>query len=266
MSSLAESLLFCLVASVLFISCIFIIARIKHRFDLIDVAWGLVFISIAFVSYTGQSMHELVSVQTLVLLLVIIWGLRLSVHLYCRWEKSSDEDKSYARLRADYAKKRGGVSANMFFRVYMVQAILAVVVSLPIIVVGIYGPSQLTWVSAAGGAVWLAGFLFEAIGDYQLSKFRAKPSSKGKIITSGLWKYTRHPNYFGEIVQWWGIFIIVAGSAFWWLALIGPIVITVLVLFISGIPLTEKQFASRKGWDTYKKQTSIFLPLPPKKG
>ena len=254
---------FCLFGSLLFLSFIFIVAHLKRRYDLIDVAWGLVFIAIAVISYTAHA-QELYSVQTLVTLLVAIWGLRLSFHIYSRWDKSSVEDKRYAALRKKYAKKWGGVGFNIYLRVFVVQAILAVVVSLPIVVVNSYDTIAPTILAAVGLAVWAVGFYFESVGDYQLQKHIRRSENKGKILTSGLWKYTRHPNYFGEIVQWWGIFIIAAVTPLWWVAIIGPVVITILVVFISGVPLTETHFEGRPGWNTYKKHTSKLFPLPPR--
>lgn len=247
-------------------SLIFLIASDRKRFDLVDVAWGLAFISIAIVAYAGQVTHEIVSVQTIILVLVVIWGMRLSIHIYRRWERSKVQDKRYLNLQKDYAAKRGGVLPNMFFKVYVLQAVLAVLISLPVITVNLTGPVRPTALTLIGVLVWLAGFFFEAVGDFQLSRFSAKSSSKGELMTEGLWKYSRHPNYFGEVVQWWGIFIIAATTQYWWLAIVGPLVITTLILFVSGVPLTEKGSARRKGWDAYSKRTSKFLPLPPKKG
>lgn len=266
MTDLALAIGFCLLASVLFMSSIFFIARQRRRYDLIDVAWGLSFISIAVVAFAGQPTYELVSVQTIAITLVIIWGLRLSIHIYYRWSRAPEEDKRYVTQRKQYAKKPGGVALNMYFRVYVTQAVLAIVISLPVIVLNTYGSTDITWVSLVGIVVWLVGFIFETVGDFQLSRFVTKSTSKDKLMTKGLWKYTRHPNYFGEVMQWWGVYLVALVPLYWWLGLLGPVTITILILFVSGVPLTEKHFAGRKGWDAYKKRTSIFLPLPPRKG
>lgn len=265
MIDIAVSLGFSLLASVLFMSLIFLIASDRKRFDLIDVAWGLAFISIAIVAYAGQATYVMTSVQTIVLILVVVWGLRLSIHIYRRWDHTKTEDKRYAKLRNTYASKPGGVALNIYLRVFLFQALLAVLICLPVITINLVEPQQPGVLTIIGGVVWLIGFYFEAVGDFQLSQFVAK-SSKGRLMTEGLWKLTRHPNYFGEVVQWWGIFIMTAVTHYWWLALIGPIIITALILFVSGVPLTEKNLAGRKGWSEYVKRTSKFLPLPPKKG
>jgi steroid 5-alpha reductase family enzyme len=147
----------------------------------------------------------------------------------------------------------------------LLQSLLAAVVSLPVLVVNATQPTPLTVLSFVGLIIWAVGFYFEAVGDYQLKQFISHPSNKGKLMTKGVWNYTRHPNYFGEIAQWWGIFVIsLAVSGYWWLAIIGPLVITGLLVFVSGVPLTEKHFASKPGWEEYKRRTSKLLPLPPK--
>jgi steroid 5-alpha reductase family enzyme len=255
---------YCLLASIIFLSSVFVVAKIKDRFDLVDVAWGLVFIAIGLTSYMAQPQIVFWSTQTLVSVLVLAWGLRLSLHIYARWNKSQHEDGRYQDMRKTYASKTGGVASNMYGRVFIVQALLAVVVSLPVIVINSSPSAMPNWIVAVGVAVWVVGFYFEAVGDRQLRSHLEKPANKGKLMTSGLWKYTRHPNYFGEVTQWWGILVIALTVPLWWVSIIGPVVISVLILCVSGVPLTEKRFAGRPGWQEYKKRTSIFVPLPPR--
>lgn len=241
-------------------------AKIKNRFDIIDVAWGVAFIVIALVSYFLQPGTIMVnSVQSLVTLLVVVWGYRLARHIYTRWSASDTEDGRYDAMRQSYSSKPGGVLANMYTRVFLVQAVLAVVVSSSVLAVNSSWQLGITWVAVVGLLVWLVGFYFEAAGDAQLKNHLANPDNTGKLMTTRLWKYTRHPNYFGEMTQWWGIFIIsLSAPHLWWVSIIGPIVITILLLFVSGVPLTEKRFAGRPGWDEYKKRTSKVFPLPPR--
>lgn len=123
---------------------------------------------------------------------------------------------------------------------------------------------QLIFANFLGLVIWLIGFFFEAVGDAQLSEFLKNPKNKGKIIQTGLWRYTRHPNYFGEVAQWWGIWLITLGIPLGWFGIIGPLTITVLILFVSGVPLLEKKYQGRADFEAYKKQTSVFFPLPPK--
>lgn len=253
-----------LAVAVAFMSCIFLIARSRGRYDLIDVAWGLTFIGIALVSYTAH-MPGFFTVQTLVTTLVFMWGMRLSFHIYMRWDRSRTEDKRYSEMRKRFDRLPGGVRWNMFVRVFLLQAVLALVVSLPVVTVNSAEPLLFNVGTLIGLMVWVIGFLFESLGDYQLRRHLSDPKSKGKLMTTGLWKFTRHPNYFGEFAQWWGIFIMAVPAGGWWISLVGPLVISILLLFVSGVPLTEKHFEGRKGWKEYKRRTSIFLPLPPKK-
>ncbi len=256
-----------LIASLVLLSVVFVWAKVRDRYDMIDVAWGLAFIVIAVnVFVIGGYSWSQISVQLLLLLLVSVWGFRLALHIYQRWQRSTSEDRRYSDMRRAYAKKPGGVAFNMYARVYLVQALLAVVVSTPVIVAMASGVEIFTVWTWVGLAVWLVGFYFEAVGDWQLRNFIADPRNKGKLMTTGVWKYTRHPNYFGEMTQWWGIFVIAVGAApsLWWMAAIGPLVITGLLLFVSGVPLTEKHFEGRPGWSEYKRRTSKLIPLPPK--
>lgn len=254
-----------LVAALLLMNLLFFVARKYDRYDLVDIAWGLVFIAIALVSYTGRPFIDIWSVQTIATVLVIVWGFRLIWHIQSRWSRSKQEDKRYQELRKQYRSKVGGVAVNMYLRVFVVQAILAVVVAAPLIMLNaapVLQPDLLTFI---GVLVWLVGFYFEAIGDMQLARFTRNHRNKGRVMMSGLWRYTRHPNYFGEVTQWWGVFIIALAAPHWCISIAGPVLITLLILFVSGIPLTEKHFEGRPGWKEYKKRTSPFFPLPPRR-
>ncbi len=124
--------------------------------------------------------------------------------------------------------------------------------------------SPLTLLDGLGIAVWLTGFFFEATGDWQLKQFVQNPANRGKLINTGLWRYSRHPNYFGEVTQWWGIYLIALSTPRGWITILGPITITVLILFVSGIPMLEKKYHGRPEFEAYKRRTSAFFPLPPK--
>jgi steroid 5-alpha reductase family enzyme len=123
----------------------------------------------------------------------------------------------------------------------------------------------LTFLDALGAAVWLAGFLFEAVGDYQLGQFKRKPESKGKIMTSGLWRYTRHPNYFGEAALWWGIWLAALSVEGGWAGIISPLTIGFLLLKVSGVTMLEKKYVGNEEFAAYARRTSAFFPMPPKK-
>lgn len=262
MASILTVFLVAFVAAAVILSVVFVSAKRRGRYDVIDAAWGMTFVAIALSTYLG--LQQTGSLQLLLLTLVAIWGVRLSWHIYRRYRRSREEDHRYTQLRKDYMKKKGGVAWNMYAKVYLVQAVLAVVVSTPVIIVMGSEPTSIGALAIVGTVVWAIGFFFEAVGDYQLGQFVANPANKGKLMTTGLWRYTRHPNYFGELTQWWGVYIIAWSVQFGWAGLIGPLVITWLLVFISGVPLTERHFRGRPGWDDYKRNTSKLLPMLPK--
>lgn len=229
------------------------ISRILKRNDVADIAWGPGIFVVALVGYMyGGSL--------LITILIGIWALRLALRIGFRNAKKS-EDKRYIEMRKSWGKWEALIS---YLQVFLLQGILMIFVGYAALHVAAFGleMNPLVWV---GVIVWCIGFFFETIGDYQLDQFLGNKENKGKIMKYGLWKYTRHPNYFGEVTQWWGIFIIVFLSPYWFLALISPLTITYLILFLSGIPMLEKPFAGNPEWEEYKKRTSVFFPFFPKR-
>lgn len=198
------------------------------------------------------------SANVVVLTLVVVWGLRLSTHILRRIRATTTEDKRYVAMRQKW--QSGNENVAIFFRIYLTQALLATIVSLPIIVVNVATATVSPLILVIGVVVWLAGFSIEAIADRQLRRFINNPQNKGRLMTSGVWRYSRHPNYFGELTQWWAIGLSVLALPFGWIGLIGPAVISYLIIFISGIPATEKAFADRMGWADYKRRTSVLIP------
>ena len=241
-----------------YMSWAFFVAQKAKRLDVVDAAWGGAFIVGAVVSLLLGPKGWL---QFLTTGLVVLWGLRLSLHILGRLRRTK-EDGRYEEMRRRW---RGNPAFNAYVRIFLVQAILAMVISVAVIAINFsHSVHSLLWV-AIGVIVWLTGFLFEAIGDRQLKNHLLDPENKGKLMTSGLWRYTRHPNYFGEATQWWGIYFVAVGVNCAWWTILSPIVITGLLLFVSGVPLTERYFEDKPGWKAYKKQTSAFIPLPPRK-
>lgn len=257
-----SSLAICLLAAVAFLSLVFVLAQRIKRYDIIDAAWGPTFIVVCLASYFIAYSPAVLNLCLLVIGMVTLWGLRLAWHIGKRKVGSKVEDARYVELRRNW---KGNLAVNMYFRVYMVQAILATIICIPVIHINLFDGSQLTVFALVGLMIWLAGFICEVISDRQLKVFLADKDSKGKIMQSGLWRYSRHPNYFGEITQWLGIGIIAMGVMPWWVGLIGPITITFLILYVSGIPPTERRFEGRDGWSEYKAKTSVLVPLPVKK-
>lgn len=233
--------------------------RIKNN-GLIDVIWGIGFIVTAITSYILGQPSGIAPI--IMVVCVLIWGSRLSYYLIRR-NVGKPEDFRYKKMRDTWNPQTFYV--RMFIQIYLLQFVLNYIINLPVIVTNLEGSVVFGWVFAAGLVLWIIGFIFEAVGDYQLKQFKAKSSSKGKLITTGLWRYTRHPNYFGEAVQWWGIFIMaLSGNTRFWL-IISPIVITFFLVFVSGVPMLEKKYAGRADWEAYKKKTPMFIPWIPKK-
>jgi len=251
---------FGIVACVLFgyMGLWFFVSLVKKRNDVADIAWGLGFILVALLSLFVTKTVSLSSV--LVTFLVIIWGIRLALHIYLR-NKGKPEDKRYAAWRVEWGK---WVVVRSFFQVFILQGLLLFVIAIPIILVHTNTP-KLSPITIAGLIVWLIGFYFESVGDKQLKNFLSNPANKGKVLNTGLWKYTRHPNYFGEVTMWWGIWLISLSSPLLGaLSIVSPLTITFLILKVSGVPMLEKSMTANPLFQDYIKTTSKFFPWWPK--
>lgn len=238
---------------------VFLIALAKRRNDIADVVWGPGFLVVALtVMVTTGNFSERMLLLTGI---IAIWAGRLAWHIGLR-HVGMPEDSRYARWRKEWGDQ---VAVRSFFQVFMLQGLLLSFVALPVIAVGSSPASPLGLLDMMGALIWLGGFLIEAIADWQLAQFKRVPANKGRVIMSGLWSWSRHPNYFGEVVLWWGIWIIALSSANGLFALLGPVTITVLLLKVSGIPLLEEKYRTNPEYQDYARRTSIFLPLPPRK-
>lgn len=251
--------LFVFGAVMVFITTVFAVAMHLKRLDVVDIAWGGAFIVAALTSYLLGG--EQAGTQALATGLVFVWGLRLGLSILRRFYGSKKEDERYTDLRKQW---KGNLYVNSYIRIFLVQGVLATIVALSVIVINLSEPQAIGVLALVGLLVWFVGFYYESVGDEQLRRHLSNPANKGKIMTNGLWRYTRHPNYFGESVQWWGIWLISLSVPWGWATIIAPLTITYLLLFVSGVPLTEKRFEGRTGWESYKKRTSVFVPLPPK--
>lgn len=234
------------------------VSLLAKRQDIADIAWGLGIALIAVVVFALQilPMPRLELVATLIL----IWGLRLAMHILLR-TLGKGEDPRYRAWRDEWGKT---FYLRSYLQVFLLQGILMILVAYPAIHVSVFHGGVLTFLDFIGVVVWLIGFAFEAVGDWQLTRFVKNPENKGRIMQSGLWRYTRHPNYFGEVTLWWGVWLIVLGTPFGYFAVIGPLTITFLILKVSGIPMLEKRWEGNPEFEAYKKRTSTFFPLPPK--
>lgn len=238
----------------------FIAAQVRGRNDIADVAWGLGFILAAAVSLLAGGSYPLRGL--LVSGLVLLWGIRLALHIHSR-NRGRGEDSRYRKWREEWGR---WFVLRSFLQVFMLQGVLMLLVAVPVVFVNQAPPAPLGWLDLLGLAIWLIGFCFEAVGDWQLRTFIRNPANKGKLMTSGLWRYTRHPNYFGEVTLWWGIWLMVLTLPGSWLTVIGPLTITFLILKVSGIPMLEKPYEDRTDFQEYQRHTSAFFPLPPRGG
>ena len=240
---------------------IWIASLVFRDASIVDRFWGVAFLVIA--SATSAASEGFEARARLVLLLTAVWGLRLSLHITVR-NLGAPEDYRYQAMRRHWGAMFPLVS---LVTVFGLQALLAWIVSLPIQgAISAVFPARLTVLDKLGLAIWIAGFLFEAVGDWQLARFTADPRHRGKLMDRGLWRYTRHPNYFGDAVQWWGLWLFAAATGAWWTA-VGPALMTFLLVRVSGVALLEKRLQkTRPEYEAYCRRTSAFVPMRPRKG
>jgi steroid 5-alpha reductase family enzyme len=229
--------------------------------SVVDPLWGMGFV-VAAASYTVLLDGDWRR-QALALAMVCVWGLRLSGYLLWR-NRGRGEDPRYTAMRA---KRPSSFWWYSYFQVFLLQALLLWLVAAPIAGAMAGRPALgLGPLDYAGVAVWLFGLGWEVAGDAQLARFKRDPNNKGKVMQTGAWRYTRHPNYFGEAVLWWGVWLVAAGAHGYWSAY-GPVLITLLLLRVSGVTLLEKNLKeSKPGYAEYVARTSAFVPWPPKRG
>jgi steroid 5-alpha reductase family enzyme len=247
-------------AVVVVLGATFLVALRVGRHAVVDIAWGLGFAAVAVTAYLLSAGEGDPTRRLLVLVLTSVWGLRLAWHIWRRG-RGHGEDPRYDAL---LSKAPGSRNAYALRQIYATQALVLWFVSLPVQVAAFETPPPgwLTWV---GVAVWAVGLFFEAVGDHQLHRFRTNPTSKGQVLDTGLWRYTRHPNYFGDACVWWGLSLVAFSAWPGVLTLLSPVVMTWLLANGTGKPLLEKGMASRRpGYDDYVARTSGFFPLPPR--
>jgi steroid 5-alpha reductase family enzyme len=245
-----------------------------NNFGIIDVGWGQGFVIVVWVLMIVRVLIIGVNsnaIGYLTLLLITLWGVRLASHIGKR-NQHKPEDRRYTDMRAKIGPPQ--VLLKSFVRIFLPQAIFMLLISIVIIHNVFSDMTQplmpITLLPLIGGViVWLIGYFFQAIGDRQLALFIAKPENKGKLMREGLWAYTRHPNYFGEVLMWWGIAILGFANSLSWIyplvAFISPLVITWLIRFVSGVPLLEKHMRKKADFSEYEKTTNVFIPWFPKR-
>jgi steroid 5-alpha reductase family enzyme len=249
-----------LIAGAVFIymTAFFVLAVVRRDNSVADIAWGGGFVLVAVVSlHLGAGW---LSRPTLLTLLVSLWAVRLTVHILQR-NRGRGEDPRYAAWRREWGRL---FLVRSYLQVFVLQGAILVLVAAGIIAVNTRSGPGLTALDAVGALVFLAGLAFEAVADRQLVRFLGDPANRGRIMDRGLWRYSRHPNYFGEALVWWGVFLIALSVPGAWWTVVSPLLITVLLLKVSGVPMLERLMEGRPGWAEYKARTSVFVPLPPR--
>lgn len=239
------------------VTAVWIVSLIWRDASIVDRYWGMLFVLVAVVSAIAMPSPR----SLLLLALCSIWGIRLSTYLTIRnWGEG--EDYRYVAMREKHGARFPIVS---LVTVFVLQGCLAWFVSLPMQVAAVYSDVTLGAFDYIGAAIWLTGFSFESVGDWQLRRFKADPGNKGKVMNQGLWRYTRHPNYFGDALLWWGFYVIAVGAPYGIATFLSPVVMTLLLVKISGAALLERSLKKTKPeYADYIARTSSFVPWPPK--
>lgn len=228
----------------------------KRDVSIVDSLWSLMILSSLLVTMLLSG--PLTERGALVLTLVAIWAVRLSAHITLR-NHGQPEDRRYQEIRRN---NEPGFWFKSLYIVFGLQAFLAWVISLPAVAAA-SSPSALGWLDGVALLIWTIGMGFETVGDWQLSQFMRRRAD-GEVLDRGLWRYTRHPNYFGEALLWWGIYLFAVSAGAWW-SCISPLLMTFLLVRVSGVALLEKDIANRRpAYRDYVKRTSAFVPLPPR--
>jgi steroid 5-alpha reductase family enzyme len=248
-----------LVAMVIAVVAVWVLSLSKRNVSIVDSAWSLLFV-LAACAYARAASGTNYERRILVLGLVGIWALRLAGYITWRnWGHPED-----ARYQAIRARNQPNFEFKSLYLVFLLQALLAWLISLPLLG-ALLSSTSLNGFDAAGAVLWLTGFIFEAGGDWQLTRFKANPANKGGVMDRGFWRYTRHPNYFGDFCVWWGLYLIAVGAGAWW-SVAGPLIMSLLLMRVSGVTLLEKDIGQRRPkYADYIRRTNAFFPGMPKR-
>ncbi len=251
--------LFAIILLLVFMTLVFVVALRHEDNSIVDIAYGLAFVLVAWSTFlVFGSGHGR---QLLVLTLVTIWGLRLAGHILLRKRGEAGEDFRYRQWREDWGTT---FIWRSFLQIFMLQGTVVFLVALPLLLVIQQPGGPLGWLDLFGVLIWLIGFACEALSDWQLLHFKQDPANQGKLMQSGLWRYTRHPNYFGEATLWWGLWLIALNAPYGIFAIVSPLLIDFLLLKVSGIPMLEAKYQGRPEFEAYKQRTNAFFPWFPK--
>lgn len=248
----------CAVLVFLYMNSMFLIALRLRNNSIVDVGWGFGFVVISVWAFIQS---EQTIIQWILLLLVILWGVRLAWYIYSR-NKGKGEDYRYAAWRKEWGSS---VVLRSYIQVFLLQGVFMLIIASPLYAAFSSAKTSISWNIILGVILFAVGFFFEAIGDAQMKTFKSNVSNQGMIMRHGLWKYTRHPNYFGEALLWWGIGVFSFEVSTWYLSILGPMVITFLLLKVSGVALLERKYDGNDKYADYIRTTNAFLPWCPKK-
>ncbi|MBP1160454.1 DUF1295 domain-containing protein [Rhodococcus sp. PvR099] len=249
-----------LLVLVLLQAATFAIGRRIGRYNVVDVSWGLGFVLVAVVAATVGGGD--VTRRVLLVLLVAVWGLRLSWHMHVK-SRGRGEDPRYEEL---LARSAGSRTVVVIRKIFLTQGAAQWFVSLPLQLSAVLGATHGPGVAVLGlgAAVWVVGFVFEAVGDSQLERFKAEPANRGRVMDVGLWAWTRHPNYFGDACVWWGLWLVAASVWPGPLTIASPVLMTYFLVYATGARLLEKSMSQRPGYAEYQARTGFFVPRPPR--
>jgi steroid 5-alpha reductase family enzyme len=239
---------------------LYLLSLILKRSDIVDIGWGFGFI---ITTLTSSLLANNITIKMLIVtILVSIWGLRLAIHILLR-NKGKEEDFRYKKFKKDWGKNFWWKS---YLNIFLLQGFLMILISVPIIYLFTFSLEKFSWLTYIGIGVWTLGFLFELISDRQLSRFITKKKeqkTEERFLKTGLWSLSRHPNYFGEVLLWWGIWLICISTSdpTSLLTVIGPITITYFITQVSGVPILEKKYEGNEEWEEYKERVPKFIPI-----
>jgi len=260
MNDVPTALLVAAGAIVVLMLVTWLVSVARRDASIVDIVWGLGFVVVGWAVFATTNGNH--TRRILLVAMTMIWGLRLATHLFLR-NRGKGEDHRYQAMRRRYGERFAVVS---LYLVFGLQGVLMWLVSLPLQLGQTRQAPDVGLIGGIGIAVWAFGMYFEAVGDWQLARFKRDPANAGKVMDRGLWRYTRHPNYFGDACVWWGIALVAAETGIGAIGLVGALVMTVLLRRVSGVTLLERSLVKRRpGYEDYVERTSPFLPRRPRR-
>jgi steroid 5-alpha reductase family enzyme len=258
--TIGSYLLVSFLAAFLYQTILFAVALLRKDNSVADIGWGIGFLALWVITFLLEP--NATPLQFLAGGLVAAWSLRLSGYIFLR-HRGRGEDFRYAQWRRQWGQ---AFVLRSYLQVFLLQGIFLVLIATPVILINQAPAGTIGAPAVVGVVIWIAGFVFESVGDSQLKRFRKDPANRGRIMTHGLWRFTRHPNYFGESLMWWGLATLGVSVPGGWIGLVSPIVLTSLLTRVSGIPLLEKKYRGNPEFEEYARRTNAFVPGRPKPG